>query len=494
MLKSFFFFKRSTKLSPTFLTNRTILKPLNNLIYKLVFIIYTLLSVFVFPFQRWFINFYTVELQTDRLPFRKLPDVFKVILFYFVDIDSWILFFKRIKNSSNLYVIRERYYPTLHRFWCIFFRNKTIYYYELNIKRAKSNKISNFYYKTRFFHKYTKKLTTRKFKVILFYYINKIAFHHYPYLYGTYFFAYNKYQYLKHGVTTSHHVRTHLLFLFVKIFTSFTNKHKIKKRSFTKFSFSSFKGTIVFFKQINFTKKYKPTFRRIIKMDNIKTKPEDSVTLFEKNFIKLYYNLIKTHFSYKFYLSNILHNNMWKFWHVNLTFFVKVSKRLKITWFTKIINSTYKSKKHTIILYLRSSKHFNKGRYSRNRQLYRTGVYWCIWLNVVIVYALHFYFYRVVYSFGYLWFPVGLLLLSIFGSRLFKYRFYNPKQVVVELKEFNNFLHCLFIKIINIYRFLLKIGVKVFIKALCNYLLLIYYYIFSKAFFVFSLFKKHVFS
>jgi hypothetical protein len=28
--------------------------------------------------------------------------------------------------------------------------------------------------------------------------------------------------------------------------------------------------------------------------------------------------------------------------------------------------------------FLRKNKIFNKSRYSRNRQLYRTGVYWCL--------------------------------------------------------------------------------------------------------------------
>jgi hypothetical protein len=114
---------------------------------------------------------------------------------------------------------------------------------------------------------------------------------------------------------------------------------------------------------------------------------------------------------------------------------------LQINWYTKIHNSIIDIKKNNIILFLRSSKHFNKGRYSRNRQLYRTGVYWCIWLNVVIVYSLYYYFYRVVFSFGYLWLPLGLLLLTVFSSRLYKYRYYDFNQITVEFLEFNKFLY-----------------------------------------------------
>ena len=38
--------------------------------------------------------------------------------------------------------------------------------------------------------------------------------------------------------------------------------------------------------------------------------------------------------------------------------------------------------------FVRKSKNFNKGRYSRNRQVYRTGVYVCFYVNVIALYLL----------------------------------------------------------------------------------------------------------
>jgi hypothetical protein len=52
-------------------------------------------------------------------------------------------------------------------------------------------------------------------------------------------------------------------------------------------------------------------------------------------------------------------------------------------------------------LYLRKCKNFNKGRYSRNRQVYRTGVYMCFYINVIALYALWFYFYKFKFKFTY---------------------------------------------------------------------------------------------
>lgn len=55
-----------------------------------------------------------------------------------------------------------------------------------------------------------------------------------------------------------------------------------------------------------------------------------------------------------------------------------------------------------IILFLRKFKIFNKGRYSRNRQFYRTGYYWCVYLSLILYCGLHYWFYHYVLNFGYL--------------------------------------------------------------------------------------------
>lgn len=53
-------------------------------------------------------------------------------------------------------------------------------------------------------------------------------------------------------------------------------------------------------------------------------------------------------------------------------------------------NITLDDLENFIVLFLRKSKIFNKGRYSRNRQFYRTGVYWCLYLSVILFTGLYY--------------------------------------------------------------------------------------------------------
>lgn len=87
---------------------------------------------------------------------------------------------------------------------------------------------------------------------------------------------------------------------------------------------------------------------------------------------------------------------------------------------------------NSVILYLRKNKIFNKSRYSRNRQTYRTGAYWCLYVNIVAVVAFYFWFYKFTMNFGYLWWLLYAFILSFFLSRALKHRFYNPLNVVME--------------------------------------------------------------
>ena len=82
--------------------------------------------------------------------------------------------------------------------------------------------------------------------------------------------------------------------------------------------------------------------------------------------------------------------------------------------------------------FLRKNRIFNKSRYSRNRQLYRTGVYWCLWLNIIIVYGLFFLFYRFTFNFGYLWFGLYILFGSFLISKVIKYNFVNIFNIFKE--------------------------------------------------------------
>lgn len=58
--------------------------------------------------------------------------------------------------------------------------------------------------------------------------------------------------------------------------------------------------------------------------------------------------------------------------------------------------------KHSV-LFIRKQKCFNKGRYSRNRQLYRTGVYWCLYINIIALVGLNYLFYKFTINFMFYW-------------------------------------------------------------------------------------------
>lgn len=86
------------------------------------------------------------------------------------------------------------------------------------------------------------------------------------------------------------------------------------------------------------------------------------------------------------------------------------------------------------ILFLRKNKVFNKGRYSRNRQYYRTGVYWCLYVNIVAVVGIYFWFYKITMNFGYLWWLLYAFIASFIVPKTIKYRLYNLKVL------FNNYV------------------------------------------------------
>lgn len=88
--------------------------------------------------------------------------------------------------------------------------------------------------------------------------------------------------------------------------------------------------------------------------------------------------------------------------------------------------------------FLRKSKSFNKGRYSRNRQVYRTGVYMCFYVNVIALYLLWFYFYKFKFKFTYLWWLFIMLPFSFINARALKYNLYFPKEFLYHLSNYIN--------------------------------------------------------
>ena len=94
---------------------------------------------------------------------------------------------------------------------------------------------------------------------------------------------------------------------------------------------------------------------------------------------------------------------------------------------------------------LRKTKIFNKGRYSRNRQIYRTGVYLCLWINIIAIVVIYFLFYRFLFNFGYLWWLFFIGLSLFFFSRFFKYDFFNINTLYFNFNFFLNWLNTLFL-------------------------------------------------
>lgn len=94
---------------------------------------------------------------------------------------------------------------------------------------------------------------------------------------------------------------------------------------------------------------------------------------------------------------------------------------------------------NSIFFFLRKTKCFNKGRYSRNRQNYRTGFYWCLYVNVIALLGLNFLFYKFTINFGALWVFLFIFIVSFFFSKILKYTLFSISFFFNELKFILNF-------------------------------------------------------
>jgi hypothetical protein len=128
------------------------------------------------------------------------------------------------------------------------------------------------------------------------------------------------------------------------------------------------------------------------------------------------------------------------------------------------------SKKYFTIFFLRKQKFFNKGRYSRNRQLYRTGVYWCLFLNIAAVLGLNFFFYKFTINFlQYWWYFFAVIFIIIFSyfnkismysyyKLLYTFLYYLPLRFISKKQLINiNLNRLYFSSTISIYNFFYKV-------------------------------------
>lgn len=164
-------------------------------------------------------------------------------------------------------------------------------------------------------------------------------------------------------------------------------------------------------------KKYNVFYKKISKKLNYHYK---SVFLLNFKYLSISKN--------KFFFNNI--------WFDKLKIFYPI--RFSDSSIVKYIE--FKKLNNYLFFYIRKNRIFNKGRYSRNRQLYRTGVYWCLWLNIILVYGLYFLFYRFTFNFGYFWWGLLIFFYSTIFSRAIKYNFHNIYKIYLEFYNFINWL------------------------------------------------------
>lgn len=199
------------------------------------------------------------------------------------------------------------------------------------------------------------------------------------------------------------------------------------------------------------------------------------------NKIQLYFNKVlkfkrKTHLNnfYKFFNKNI--NNFYKFFFCKYVYFLKFILKYNKVFFKKynfnnLIKSVYYIKYNNSsvnkfielnklnnynFFFLRKTRIFNKSRYSRNRQLYRTGVYWCLWLNIIIVYGLYFIFYHFTFNFSYIWWFCLILFYSMIFSKILKYKFYKFYNIISEYKYLIKWYICMLFKLFEYFDFFIN--------------------------------------
>lgn len=91
--------------------------------------------------------------------------------------------------------------------------------------------------------------------------------------------------------------------------------------------------------------------------------------------------------------------------------------------------------------FLRKNKVYNKGRYSRTRQNYRTGVYMCMYLSILSIFGLYYWFFKFSFNFTYLWWFFIAVFASFFLPKIIKNRFYEPRVFINKIFELSTWLY-----------------------------------------------------
>ena len=172
-----------------------------------------------------------------------------------------------------------------------------------------------------------------------------------------------------------------------------------------------------------------------------------------KKLKKTYINLYKKSFKVKFFfLNKKLHKSLVAKYSNDTYVFInkEFKKNLQDSLTIRFSDSSvskyipmYNLNQYKLY-FLRKNRIFNKSRYSRNRQLYRTGFYWCLWLNIIVVYGLYYYFYRFTLNFGYMWVLLFIFFSSFILSRVFQFKLYSLSNILLEFYNFYVFTLTMF--------------------------------------------------
>lgn len=200
----------------------------------------------------------------------------------------------------------------------------------------------------------------------------------------------------------------------------------------------------------------------------------DSYFLENVVFFKKFYNVCNNFSRYFFFNNKNLFNKFF-FFNKNYNFFFKLNNK-KYNFSNKLLNKNiiggdilvsikpdlvskdiFDKNYFNSFFFLRKTKIFNKGRYSRNRQLYKTGVYFCLYINILAIYAIYFLFYRFTFNFGYFWIFMFFCVFSFFFSRFFKYNFFS--RIKLDLYIYFNWVSIIFY---NIYLLVYSIFLKIY--------------------------------
>lgn len=79
-------------------------------------IVSKLTNIFFKLFQKQFTKLYSILLQVNLLPLGALTNMFKYILVIFANLELWSDLLSKIKNNSNIYLLRQTKYNFLHNY------------------------------------------------------------------------------------------------------------------------------------------------------------------------------------------------------------------------------------------------------------------------------------------------------------------------------------------------------------------------------------------